>query len=301
MNNNINIGEKIYTLRTKKNMSQTDLANEVDVSRQSISKWETGTATPDLDKLIKLSKIFEVSLDELVGNETDSADKDSEPVLMTQEQVDVIVADIKKEYSKKTPILYSLLTILGGIFILQGSVISAISSFILIPLSLIYVELGLILISVSNKKAIKFSWLAISIFTSLLMTFSLIPNLFDLSSALYSISEFDLGLALCVLYIIMWAIAIYNKKGKFEKIFHSSLCVIVLQLSNFLNKAYWLINYASRYFDENELMVRDEATLNSYIISICLSFVVLIVMVAGVFIARKVYFNKKSTALLELD
>jgi transcriptional regulator with XRE-family HTH domain len=58
--------EKIYTLRTAKNLSQGDLAEILDVSRQSVSKWETGASIPDLDKLIKMSDLFGVSLDALV-------------------------------------------------------------------------------------------------------------------------------------------------------------------------------------------------------------------------------------------
>ena len=65
------LGEKIYALRTDKGMSQTDLAEALDVSRQSISKWETDASVPELEKLIKLSEIFGVSLDQLVlGKET---------------------------------------------------------------------------------------------------------------------------------------------------------------------------------------------------------------------------------------
>lgn len=63
------LGEKIYELRTQHNLSQGDLANELNVSRQSISKWENGNSTPDLDKIIKLAEIFNVSLDELIKNE----------------------------------------------------------------------------------------------------------------------------------------------------------------------------------------------------------------------------------------
>ena len=65
----MNLGERIYELRNKKNLSQGDLSDALDVSRQSVSKWENNMAIPDLDKLIKLSDIFEVSLDELVGRE----------------------------------------------------------------------------------------------------------------------------------------------------------------------------------------------------------------------------------------
>ena len=60
------LGEKIYNLRTAKNLSQGDLAEMLGVSRQSISKWENNSAMPDLEKIIKLSDIFEVSIDELV-------------------------------------------------------------------------------------------------------------------------------------------------------------------------------------------------------------------------------------------
>jgi len=62
----MNLAEKIYELRTKQNLSQGDLADLLEVSRQSVSKWETGTSVPDLDKLIKLSEVFHVTLDELV-------------------------------------------------------------------------------------------------------------------------------------------------------------------------------------------------------------------------------------------
>ena len=57
------LGEKIYALRTDKGMSQTDLAEALDVSRQSISKWETNASIPELDKLLKMSEIFGISLD----------------------------------------------------------------------------------------------------------------------------------------------------------------------------------------------------------------------------------------------
>lgn len=64
----MSLGTTILRLRSEKNMSQGDLADVLDVSRQSISKWETGGAVPELEKLVKLSQVFDVSLDELVLN-----------------------------------------------------------------------------------------------------------------------------------------------------------------------------------------------------------------------------------------
>lgn len=62
----LNVGENICRLRAGKGMSQGDLADALGVSRQSISKWETGGAVPELEKLVKLSALFGVTLDELV-------------------------------------------------------------------------------------------------------------------------------------------------------------------------------------------------------------------------------------------
>ena len=63
------IGEKISKLRKKNNLSQEELAEKVGVARQTISKWELGETSPDLKQSKELSKIFNVSLDELTDND----------------------------------------------------------------------------------------------------------------------------------------------------------------------------------------------------------------------------------------
>ena len=63
------LGENIQRLRTERGMSQEALAAALEVSRQSVSKWETGASVPELDKLLKLSGLFGVTLDELVRGE----------------------------------------------------------------------------------------------------------------------------------------------------------------------------------------------------------------------------------------
>ena len=62
----MSLGSNISRLRAEKHLSQGDLAEALDVSRQSVSKWETDGSVPDLDKLVKLSRIFGVTLEELV-------------------------------------------------------------------------------------------------------------------------------------------------------------------------------------------------------------------------------------------
>ncbi len=67
MNNDIS--NRIYTLRTQKQWTQDQLANKIGVSRQAISKWERGDGLPDLYNIKELAKAFDVSVDDLVGNQ----------------------------------------------------------------------------------------------------------------------------------------------------------------------------------------------------------------------------------------
>ena len=62
----MSLGETIYRLRTEKNLSQGDLADLLNVSRQSVSKWESMASIPDLEKIIKMSEIFGVTTDFLL-------------------------------------------------------------------------------------------------------------------------------------------------------------------------------------------------------------------------------------------
>jgi transcriptional regulator with XRE-family HTH domain len=65
------LGSRIKEARESLNLSQDELAEKMAISRQAISKWETGKSYPDIEKILKLSDIFNLSLDELVkGDKT---------------------------------------------------------------------------------------------------------------------------------------------------------------------------------------------------------------------------------------
>lgn len=68
----MNLGKKIAELRKKNNLSQEELAEKVGVARQTISKWEIGDTTPDINQVKIISKIFNISIDELVDNDINS-------------------------------------------------------------------------------------------------------------------------------------------------------------------------------------------------------------------------------------
>lgn len=82
------INEKIMVLRKRKGYSQEDLAHELDVSRQAVYKWESGESTPELDKIKKMSMLFDISFDDLLNDEVD------------------ITVEVKKEKTKKQEFKY---------------------------------------------------------------------------------------------------------------------------------------------------------------------------------------------------
>ncbi len=71
----MSLGGKLYDLRKKKGLTQEQAAEKLGVTRQTISKWETDQSTPDFDKLVSISWLYEISLDDLAEN----GYKNSEP------------------------------------------------------------------------------------------------------------------------------------------------------------------------------------------------------------------------------
>ena len=68
----MNLGERLFELRKAKNLTQDDMAEKLNVTRQTVSKWETNQSTPDFDKIIPLCELFEIGVEELLtGKKTE--------------------------------------------------------------------------------------------------------------------------------------------------------------------------------------------------------------------------------------
>ena len=88
-NDQMILGDKLYKLRKAKGWSQEELAEKLNISRQSVSKWESAASIPDLDKIVKLSELFDVSTDYLLKDEIEDMPEEpeaSEPILEFQEK-----------------------------------------------------------------------------------------------------------------------------------------------------------------------------------------------------------------------
>ena len=95
---------KLYELRKQKGLSQEELAGRLNVSRQTISKWEVGESTPDMDNLVSISELFGVSLDELVLDRTPAKEQPSVQVVRSELYSDIkehVLTDDNKKRAKK--------------------------------------------------------------------------------------------------------------------------------------------------------------------------------------------------------
>lgn len=107
----MNLAEKIFTLRKGSDLTQEQLAEKLDVSRQSISKWESGQATPELEKIVAMSQIFGVTADALLKpSEIDELSVKTEILAKQQQQ---LFAHEKRRRETMRCLLYSI-----GIYLL---------------------------------------------------------------------------------------------------------------------------------------------------------------------------------------
>lgn len=121
------LGQKISELRAQKGISQTELAEVLDVSRQSISKWETDTALPEIDKLVAISRYFGVPVGALLGLEEEQVSEPAEngelsetQLKMVQEIVDRYLAAQPKSMSKKRRTVLKIAVCLAAVCLAVG-------------------------------------------------------------------------------------------------------------------------------------------------------------------------------------
>ena len=73
-------GTRLANVRKQHNLTQNDIADRLHISAQAVSKWENDLTSPDIDTLIKLSEIYDMSMDELIGKEK------TEPIYLAKEE-----------------------------------------------------------------------------------------------------------------------------------------------------------------------------------------------------------------------
>lgn len=112
---NQRIGENIAKLRKVNNMSQNDLAKELNVSNKTISKWECNNTIPDIDMLNKIAKIFNISIDELTNTNIDLKKNSSKNKL--KDIIQKLHLSQKKVWIPVLSILFSIILCISCLFL----------------------------------------------------------------------------------------------------------------------------------------------------------------------------------------
>lgn len=111
----MDFNNRLYQLRKQKGLSQEELANRLNVSRQTVSKWEVGDSTPEMEKLVAISDLFDVSLDVLVMGKEEKNEakesKNSEFATVLNEKV------LTEKNKKKAKSIIMIIAIILGIVI----------------------------------------------------------------------------------------------------------------------------------------------------------------------------------------
>ena len=153
------LAERILELRTRQKLSQGDLAERLEVSRQSVSKWETGQSVPELDKLIKLADLFGVSVDQLVregdtpGAATDAPKGETPPAAQPQ----IVYVERPRRGLTTTQILGVVCTAGGAGLCLLAAVKGDDEVFLI---GLVVLIAGLPLLLAKKHPFLLFGWLA---------------------------------------------------------------------------------------------------------------------------------------------
>lgn len=95
-------GEKLSLLRKQRGMTQLELAEKLDISRQAVSRWEQGTADPSTENLVNIGKLFDVSVDALVNEN-----------VQLQTESAVLVAEAEEKGTTEKRNKYDILKIVG--------------------------------------------------------------------------------------------------------------------------------------------------------------------------------------------
>ncbi len=92
----MNLAENLKRIRKENNLSQEEFAEKLGVSRQSVSKWESNSAYPEMDKLIQISNIFNIGIDELINKDIREVREDKQSKINIQKTIDDFLEFITK-------------------------------------------------------------------------------------------------------------------------------------------------------------------------------------------------------------
>ncbi len=223
-------GENLYNLRKKQKISQEKLAEKIGVSRQSVSKWENGTAYPEMNRIFELCKIFHCKLNDLVNDnilDFDSLDK----------EVKMSVVKFNKEKQNKLKIVSKTISIFSKMLQVITIIISAvmIMSMLFIPSVINNTNVDNGSIIVADKNVMEFNLDQ--------MTTNTIVNVFEEHSKLEIILYTDIIMICLTISVMIISFAMLYLAKLFDSISKGDTPFTLENLKNIKRVAILFISY----------------------------------------------------------
>ena len=223
-------GENLYNLRKKQKISQEKLAEKIGVSRQSVSKWENGTAYPEMNRIFELCKIFHCKLNDLVNDnflDFDSLDK----------EVKMSVVKFSKDKQNKLKIVSKTISICSKLLQVITIIISAvmIMSMLFIPSVINNTNVNNGSIIVADKNVMEFNLDE--------MTINTIVNVFEEHSKLEIILYTEIIMICLTISVMIISFAMLYLAKLFDSISKGETPFTLENLKNIKRVAILFISY----------------------------------------------------------
>ena len=211
----LSIGERLYELRTKNNMSQGALAEKLDVSRQTVSKWENNMSVPEVEKILQLSEIFSVSADYILKGA--DFEKQPEPVYVYVKDTESTegVAEKKEKITRK----YVGLTvaIISGLLTAIFLLLSAAGFWMLAIPTAITTLIGIFIYKDIKHPWFIAAWIAFLSSNIFMFFFTAINPLLIFSPLIYTEGYtvhllFAYGIWAVLIALIVWSVKLFRKR-----------------------------------------------------------------------------------------
>ena len=211
-------GENLKIIRKNKKMSQEQLAEKVNVSRQSVSKWETGEAYPEINNILELCKIFNCKINDLIHNDMSDISSLDEEIIMN-------VVKFNEQKQKKVKTLSNTISLISKIsgIILKVAIPFVLLAMILLPYLISNVEIKDNEISFKNEKITLIDDNTIAINNTMILSIdeeiskSDIINIFNNNSKTKIISYTEIAFIFLIIDLIIMIIIL----NYIEKLFNN--------------------------------------------------------------------------------
>lgn len=273
---NMSFGEKLQQLRKENGLSQEDLAHQLNVSRQAVSKWESQNSYPEMEKIILISELFQVSLDYLMKDNCEKQKNDSAVYyLMSQQKIDDYL-QMKKNFALR--ISSSVAFMIIGLFI---AVLCANTSYQVLGIFSFLIMIGMgvffiILTALSEKMKLKIENKEINIGLSDLQNLQ--------SQYQHFHSYFTIAIAGGVLLIIIslaFIVLFYESYPQYEN-FIGSQFLLCMAIAIFFFIYFGVMQDAYRFLIDNKAYIeekkKEQQRDNIYAITMPLAAMIYLIM-----------------------